>query len=332
MPVGLPCPIRYFKFDKLRPVIMRCSNCNKEAIILQRYNGLHLCKKHFTESVRKRVYGEFQRQVKLRGGEHIAIAYSGGKDSTLALYLTNEILKPMRKVTRSAIIIDEGIAGYRDKGLPIARKFCRELGINLMEMSMSQHLGTTLDEIARLPRSQSTCTYCGVFRRRLMNKAARELGADYLVTGLNLDDTAQGIVMNIFRGDIEKLARMGPHENIQEGLVPRLQPLRKIPEKESLLFCIVEGLTFYDGVCPYAHEAVRNAYREMIAKMEEDFPGTRYSILSSYDSIREALRASFPPIELNRCACGEPSVNEKCKACQLLEEINRKKRRVRTSA
>lgn len=311
---------------------MRCSTCKKEAIILQRYNGLHLCKEHFLESVRKRVYSEFQKQVKLRGGEHIAIAYSGGKDSTLALYLTDEILRPMRRVTRSAVIIDEGIAGYRDKGLPIARKFCRELGIELVEMSMSKDLGITLDKIAALHRDQSTCTYCGVFRRKLMNMAARQMNANYLVTGLNLDDTAQGIVMNIFRGDIEKLARMGPHENIQEGLVPRLQPLRRIPEKESLLFCLTEGLTFYDGICPYAHEAVRNRYREMIAMMEEEFPGTKYSILSSYDSIRESLRASFPPIVLNRCACGEPSVGKKCKACQLLDEIGEKVDRTRSSA
>jgi len=311
---------------------MRCSSCKKEALILQRYNGLHLCREHFVESVRKRVYYEFQRQVRLRGGEHVAIAYSGGKDSTLALYLTNEILKPMKRVSRTAIIIDEGIAGYRDKGLPIARKFCEELGVELVEMSMAEHLGTTLDEVAKLPREQSTCTYCGVFRRKLMNMAAKRIGANYLVTGLNLDDTAQGIVMNIFRGDIEKLARMGPHENIQEGLIPRLQPLRRIPEKESLLFCIVEGLTFYDGVCPYSHEAARNIYREMIAKLEEDFPGTRYSILASYDSIREALRAYFPPIELRRCACGEPAVGEKCKACQLLEDIKGKKSRSRPSA
>lgn len=311
---------------------MRCSTCKKEAIILQRYNGLHLCKEHFLESVRKRVYSEFQKQVKLRGGEHVAIAYSGGKDSTLALYLTDEILRPMRRVTRSAVIIDEGIAGYRDKGLLIAREFCRELGIELLEVSMSKDLGITLDKIATLRRNQSTCTYCGVFRRKLMNIAARQMNANYLVTGLNLDDTAQGIVMNIFRGDIEKLARMGPHENIQEGLVPRLQPLRRIPEKESLLFCLTEGLTFYDGICPYAHEAVRNRYREMIAMMEEEFPGTRYSILSSYDSIRESLRASFPPIVLNRCACGEPSVGEKCKACQLLDKIGEKGDRVRSSA
>lgn len=300
---------------------MKCSNCNHEAIIFQRYSGLHLCKDHFTESVRKRVHSEFQKQVRLRGGEHVVMAYSGGKDSTLALYFISEILRPMRNVTLSAVLIDEGISGYRDLGIPMAKEFCKDIGVELEIVKMSERLGVTLDEIAEIMRNLSTCAYCGVFRRKLMNNAARDMRADYLATGLNLDDTAQGIIMNIFRGDVEKLARMGPHENIQKGLVPRLQPLRKIPEKESLLFCLQEGLKFYDGECPYAHEAARNRYREMIARMEEEFPGTRYSILSSLDSMKEALRNCFPPAELNQCACGEPTTNQKCKSCQMIDEI-----------
>jgi uncharacterized protein (TIGR00269 family) len=300
---------------------MNCSECAREAIILLRYNGLHLCSEHFLGSVRKRVYSELRRQVRLRGGERIAVAYSGGKDSTLTLHLLNEIVKPMRDVSLTAIIVDEGIAGYRDVGLPVAREFCSGIGVELIETNMRDELGTTLDEISKMKRSQSTCTFCGVFRRKLMNAAARKIGANYLATGLNLDDTAQGIVMNIFRGDIGKLARMGPHDIIQEGLIPRLQPLRKIPEKESLLFCLEEGLKFHDAECPYAHEAVRNTYREMVSKMEEESPGTRFSILSGYDSIREALRASYPPAELRTCACGEPSINDRCKACELLDEI-----------
>jgi len=300
---------------------MNCSECGNEAIMLQRYNSIHLCREHFLESVRKRVYSEFRRQVHLRGGEKIAVAFSGGKDSTLTLHLLNEIIKPMRNVSLTAIIVDEGIAGYRDIGLPKARDFCKSIGVDLIETSMANELGTTLDEISQIKRSQSTCSYCGVFRRKLLNSAARRIGANYIATGLNLDDTSQAIVMNIFRGDIEKLARLGPHEEVQKGLVPRLQPLRKIPEKESLLFCIEEGLKFHDGECPYAHEAVRNTYREVVAKVEEKSPGTRYSILAGYDSIREMLRKSYPPAQLNVCVCGEPCIGAKCNACELREQI-----------
>jgi len=306
---------------------MNCSSCGKEAIILQRYSGLHLCREHFLESVRKRVFSDFHKQVHLKSGDGIMIAYSGGKDSSLTLHLMKEIVEPMKGVSLTAVIVDEGIAGYRDAGIPIAREFCRSHNVELKETKMKDALGITLDEISARDRSQSTCTYCGVFRRKLMNAAARDIDADYLATGLNLDDTAQSIVMNIFRGDVEKLARMGPHDSTQEGLIPRIQPLRKIPEKESLLFCLEEGLRFHDRECPYSHEAARNMYREMIAKMEEDFPGTRHSILSSYDSIRGALRDSYPPAQLSTCRCGEPTMGEMCKSCQLLEGLGISARR-----
>ncbi|HDP96353.1 MAG TPA: TIGR00269 family protein [Euryarchaeota archaeon] len=300
---------------------MKCSKCNREAVIFVRYNGTHLCREHFLGSVRKRVFAEFHRQVHLGGGERIAVAVSGGKDSTLCLYMLDEIVGPMRDVELRAVMIDEGIEGYRNEGVPLVRQLCSGLGIDLEIVSMREMLGITMDQIAASARDESSCTYCGVFRRRLLNAASRDMGADFLATGLNLDDTAQGIVMNLFRGDVEKLARMGPHNNTQSGLVPRLQPLRKIPEKESHLFCILEGIEFHDSVCPYAEEAVRNIYREVIARIEDDCPGTRYAILSSYDAIRNALQKSYPPVELRQCGCGEPAVGDKCKACQLLDKI-----------
>ena len=58
-----------------------------------------------------------------------------------------------------------------------------------------------------------------------MNKAARDIDADVLATGHNLDDITQAILMNFTRGDIERLARLGPHSKVQPGLVPRILPL-----------------------------------------------------------------------------------------------------------
>src|SRR3989475_2579400 len=86
---------------------------------------------------------------------------------------------------------------------------------------------------------------------------------DYVATGLNLDDTAQSILMNVARGDVEKLARMGPHETRQPGLVPRIQPLRMIPEKEVYLYALLRGIEFHDATCPYAERAQRGRFRDI---------------------------------------------------------------------
>ncbi len=151
-------------------------------------------------------------------------------------------------------------------------------------------------------------------------------GHTKLATGLNLDDTAQSILMNLARGDVARLARLGPHERVQEGLVPRIQPLRIIPEKESYLYAMLDKIDFYEGECPYSERALRGKYRDIINSLESDSPGTRHALLKSHDAISDALAKSFPPAQLNKCnKCGEPTLNVMCKACNMLLALNKMK-------
>jgi len=287
-----------------------------------RYSGAHLCEGHFCEFVEKRVKAELRRQVELKGDERIAVAASGGKDSTVALHLICDILGASRRLDISAVTVDEGIAGYRGSSMPMVRRSCDHLGIEHIVVSFEHAFRTTMDEMASRNRDLAACSYCGVLRRAAMNRAARDWGATHLATGLNLDDSAQSILMNFARGDVQRLARLGPHRRVQTGLVPRLQPLRTVPENETTLYAIIKGYEFHDLECPYAPEALRNDFRSALAQLEDRHPGTRHSILRSYDQLRPSLEKQFAPVALNRCACGEPAVSEKCKACELLESLS----------
>src|SRR3989441_10178544 len=181
-----------------------------------------------------------------------------------------------------------------------------------------------MDEVVLVDPEAIPCSYCGPFRREALNRAAREADAAFLPTGLNLDDTAQSILMHVARGDIEKLARMGPHEPRQPGLVPRIQPLRMIPEKEVYLYALLSGIEFHDATCPYAERAQRGRFRDIVHRLEEESPGTRHAIVSRYDRMRPVLEPEVPPASLNACARrGEPTVNEICKACELRDRITR---------
>src|SRR2546422_11315927 len=114
-----------------------------------------------------------------------------------------------------------------------------------------------MDEVVAVDPEAIPCSYCGPFRREALNRAAREVDADYVATGLNLDDTAQSILMNVARGDVEKLARMGPHETRQPGLVPRIQPLRMIPENAVYRYALLSGIQFHDATGSYSDRAQR---------------------------------------------------------------------------
>jgi uncharacterized protein (TIGR00269 family) len=299
-----------------------CSKCSKPAVTFIRYSGNHLCEDHFFEFFDKRVRKEMRKQWELKADNKIAVALSGGKDSIVATWVLDELISKRRDIELHAITVDEGIDGYRPESLGIAKRFCEGRGIPHHIVTFKELTGWTMDEIAEADSETIACTYCGVFRRKALNSKAKEIGADYLATGLNLDDTAQSVLMNFARGDIEKLARMGPHTRVQEGLIRRIQPLRLIPEKEVYIFSMLKGLDIHNAECPYAERAFRGKFRDVLYDLEKTSPGTKHGILSTYDSIQPALQNMYQPANLKGCKnCGEPTMSELCKSCVLIGKL-----------
>ena len=300
-----------------------CSRCKKPAVTFIRYNGTHLCKDHFIDYFNRRVKKDIKKQGKTEDNSKIGIAVSGGKDSTVALNIAHDIFSKRPNICLYCITVDEGIKGYRDESIKYASKNCKKLGIEHYIVSFNDIIGCTMDEISIKKDELGACSYCGVFRRLCLNTKSKELGINKLITGHNLDDMAQSILMNFVNGDMQKLARLGPHIKVQPGLVPRLLPLRTIPEKEVALYAILKNIEHHDGECPYAVEAFRGEFRDIIDNLEYKNPGTRHSILNSYEGIKDLLLSKYPPADLKKCSnCGEPTSQELCKACLLKNKIN----------
>jgi uncharacterized protein (TIGR00269 family) len=300
----------------------KCDKCKNNAVTSIRYSGAHLCKKHFNDFFERRVKKEIRRQCDLKKGSKIAVALSGGKDSTVAMYMLHKIFHDRRDISIEAILVDEGIATYRPYSIKITKKNCKDLGIPLHIVTFSDYVGKTMDAIVKR-KDIFPCTYCGVFRRYCLNKKAKEIGATVLATGHNLDDTSQSIIMNLFKGDMEKLARFGPHNKIQRGLVPRIEPLRIIPEVETYLYALLNKIEIHGHEhCPYAARAQRNEYRKILYDLEKTTPGTRHAIMSSYDQLRGVIQKKYPPAKLGKCkGCGEPTLQAYCKTCVLKKEL-----------
>jgi uncharacterized protein (TIGR00269 family) len=295
---------------------VQCSQCDRPAIIDQPYRGEHLCDRHFDRSVVERARREFHRQMPRFPGGTLAVALSGGKDSSAALLLTEAYFRRRPNVRIVAITVDEGIRGYRSGTLKAAQELTHRLSVEHRVVRAETELGTTTDRSARELPGTVPCSFCGVWRRTLLNRAARDLGADALVLGFNLDDLAQTILMNLVRGDLARLPRMAPHRIRQRGLVPRIVPLARVPEREVYLFARERGLPFDHGECPYADRASRNLFRETVFRLEEALPGTRQSLLRTQEQLVDRLLADHGAGAPVRCrACGEPSSEELCRSC-----------------
>ncbi len=306
--------------------MMQCSLCHEKAVYEVKYNGSSLCSKHFSAFVEKRVKREIRNQLDFRGKKvRISVAISGGKDSSVTLYLLHKILLNVRNVEIIAFTVDEGIAGYRSTGLEKAKKLCKNLGIKHDVISYKENYGLTLDEIMKIDKKTISCSHCGPMRRQLMNKISEYNKSDYVALGINLDDYAQSILMNVAKGDVSRYLRMAPHTHVRENLVPRILPLRKIPEKEVMLYAVLNHLDFDSNWCPYYNMAQRNTFRGILEKLENETPGTKYAIVKFFDQTRPVLLdKSQPEIKLNKCKiCGSPTPGEICEVCQDLTEIKK---------
>jgi len=302
----------------------QCHRCDQESFIDIKYSGASLCKGHFAEYVERRVQKEIRQQGKLPNKSNLAIAVSGGKDSMSMLYILSRVFQDHRDVGLVTLIVDEGLEGYREKSINLASEYSEELGLAHEVLSFQDEYGITMDEVANLGPEWRPCTFCGVLRRSILNRRARELECAKIAFGHNLDDMSQSVLMNIVNGDVQRLVRLGPHSRVQEGLVPRLLPMRIVPESEIKFYADIMKIPYLDQHCPYRPRAHRLGFLEIIDQLEEETPGTKHSIISSYDQMIPALREHFPPAQLVSCAkCGEPTMGEICKACELLAKARK---------
>jgi uncharacterized protein (TIGR00269 family) len=284
------------------------------------YAGSHLCRNHFRIFVEKRVRRELHRQAPGLNGGTLAVALSGGKDSSVMLSLLVKFLGMRRNVKIVAITVDEGIEGYRSKTIAQATKLTESLGVEHMIRTFKDELGTSTDIAAKTITDLAPCSSCGVWRRTVLNKAAREIGAVRLAVGFNLDDLAQTVLMNLLRGEPHRLTQMAPHVRKEADFVPRIAPLAAIPEREVYLYATLLDIPFDHAECPYAPLAGRNIFRETLWRLEDSLPGTRHSIMRTREKLLEVLADALPPTQIGRCSlCGEPAAGALCRSCAFVK-------------
>ena len=299
---------------------MKCTTCNERAV----FSNPKLCKNHFTSYFEGKVKDAIRRFRLFSRKDRVAVAASGGKDSTVLLHLLRKL-----GYNVEALAIDEGIKGYRDKTLEILRKFCNghETGkIRLRIYSYKKEFGAELDKmLTRM--NYIPCSICGTFRRYLLNKMSR--GYDKLATGHNLDDEAQSIMMNYLKNNLSITARLGPSSGIarDKKFVNRVKPLYFCSEKEVMAYSFLHGLQSDYSECPHAPESFRAKVRDALNEYERARPGTKKMIVERFVEQLPMLKQHFRKIEKKRglaeCEnCGEPSHSRICKACQYSEEYS----------
>ncbi|MBM4242007.1 MAG: TIGR00269 family protein [Euryarchaeota archaeon] len=302
----------------------QCDRCGESRVIIERkQSGQILCKECFIQTTREKVLKDIRKYKLIRKGDTVAVALSGGKDSVMVLDILYDLYE-RNIIDLLSITIDEGIQGYREHGIKIARNNARKIGIKHEVVSFKDYFDKTLDEIMNDEPQYGACTYCGVFRRWILNRVARDMNATKIATGHNLDDETQAIVMNYLEGNIDNLTRIGPKSGSKDGrFIVKIKPLREIPEREVALYVVARDLDVHFAGCPYSSDSFRAEIGGFIKKLSLNHPTIMYSTLRGFDKIKPVLKAEFSrKSEMRECInCGEPAAHDLCRACIFSKSI-----------
>jgi len=284
----------------------------------------------FLRYFEKKVGRTMRSNKLLENDDKVCVALSGGKDSLVLLSVLKKLSERAPKSGLFAITIDEGAGKYKTETLKAARELCERLDVEHYVFSFKEEFGTTLDKIAaslrKKPENPEPCSYCGVLRRYLINVKARELGATKVATGHILDDEIQSAMMNFTRGDYMRMARLGAYVGVigDDTIVPRIKPLRDCVGKDVKTYAKIKELPVNLPGCPYSANSFRTSVHEVIERLEDRHPGSKYQLLRSADVLIKLLRESMDDCRtIKKCRiCGELSSGEVCKVCLIKKELS----------
>lgn len=273
--------------------------------------------------------GKFERKVsdtikryRLAGKrDKIIVACSGGKDSTTTLYMLRKLGYDVEAFT-----IDLNIGRWSDMNPENIKGFCDELGVKLHVVSMRAEYGCSICYIRSGIQSRKklgNCSICGVIKRWMLNKYARELKATKLATGHNLDDEAETVLMTLFKGNPEIIMGTGP---INAGtkdrkFVPRIKPLYFCTNEEVRNYSRAMRFPVLYDPCPCSVGTYRRRIRSWLAGMARKDPDLKATFVNNFLDVLQGLREDRKPGKRMRyCSlCQEPSRNDICKRCQMLD-------------
>ena len=247
--------------------------------------------------------------------QKIIVAASGGKDSTVLLHIMKKF-----GYNVEALTVNAHIGCYSDKSLENLKKFCSKERIVLHEVSLKNEFGNSLCSIMSILENKNikktSCSICGTLRRYLLNKHGRRLNADVILTGHNLDDEANGVLVSLFSGNLNHAARVGPLVSTN-GFISKAKPLYFCFEDEVERYSKVRNFDVHYGWCPCSVKGARRFYAEL-----EISDSKRFNIVENMLKNIPKLKSYFRADSIALCSvCSEPSSNSVCQTCSLLSQM-----------
>jgi len=193
--------------------------------------------------------------------------------------------------------------------------------VTLVEVDVEGEYGFDVPTAGR-KGSRSTCAVCGLSKRYVFNRAARDHGYDVIATGHNLDDEAATLLGNTLRWQTDYIARQSPVLPEEPGLARKVKPLYRLSELETAAYAFLRGIDYVVEECPLVAGNTQLRYKEAMNQLEATSPGTKAQFFLGYLDRGAPLFRAEDAADLHPCAnCGQPTTGRFCAFCRAQAQI-----------
>ena len=174
-------------------------------------------------------------------GDKIAVALSGGKDSTTMIMGFKNLQRFYpKKFDIIGITVNPGFDFFDSS---ILKELCDNLNVEFVEVE--SHAKEIVFDIRK---EKNPCSLCANLRRGILNSTAKEYGCNKIALGHNEDDVLETFFLNLlYAGNINTFAPVSYMDRSDMNLI---RPLIYAPEKYIRNFVKRNNIKLMPKCCP----------------------------------------------------------------------------------
>jgi uncharacterized protein (TIGR00269 family) len=268
--------------------------------------------------VEKQVEETIKKYGLMKKSDKVVVALSGGKDSTSVLYILKKLGYDVH-----GLMIDLYLGQWSEIHKVNMTRFCEEQEVPLTVVDLKKEIGQGICFVKAVLKKQknlSGCTVCGIIKKWILNRYAKKLEADVIVTGHNLDDEAQNVLMNYLKGNVLLGVNSSPSTGGKavKGFAQRVKPLFFVAEDDVRAYAKSKKFDILYDKCPCSFETYRADTRDWLDNIGDE---EKLAIVEGFQKEVPRLRKDNV-VEMRSCKeCGEPSRGDICSYCKIVCDI-----------
>jgi len=212
-------------------------------------------------------------------GDRILVAVSGGKDSSVLLYLLEQIrLKCSFKFSLHPVILDQKQPGF---DVTKFRGWVNRLGYELVVLQEDTYSIT----VEKTAPGKSFCGLCSRLRRGILYSYAHRSGFNKIALGHHRDDANQTLLLNMFYGG--SLEGLPPKLRSDDGRNTVIRPLCYIGESKIAELAVELAVPVIPcNLCGSQANMARKRMKKLLEELSVSIPRIQYNLFAAQANLK----------------------------------------------